>query len=155
MYRFKTENELEHFELGEAVVGDIQFMEGLFEIVLDQVKILPENSQNKDIRTMRTNELLFTILEPEDLKIIEEGMRTYDANGVLKTITEDKILAPSEYNSLREVLPMGNIYEVVKKECEKGFRYQFVIDGTDEKTYSVEISGKTEWMQWNRFMSVE
>ena len=60
-YKYSTINEVNHFEFGEAVVGDIQLTERMFHLVLDNVKICPENSCNRDIRMMRTNELLFKI----------------------------------------------------------------------------------------------
>ena len=52
-YKYSTINEVNHFEFGEAVVGDIQLTERMFHLVLDNVKICPENSCNRDIRMMR------------------------------------------------------------------------------------------------------
>ena len=43
-YKYSTINEVNHFEFGEAVVGDIQLTERMFHLVLDNVKICPENS---------------------------------------------------------------------------------------------------------------
>ena len=54
-YKYSTINEVNHFEFGEAVVGDIQLTERMFHLVLDNVKICPANSCNRDIRMMRTN----------------------------------------------------------------------------------------------------
>ena len=54
-YKYNAVNELNHFDFAEAVVGDIQLLGKMFHIVIDNVKILPENSFNRDIRTMRTN----------------------------------------------------------------------------------------------------
>ena len=38
-YKYSTINEVNHFEFGEAVVGDIQLTERMFHLVLDNVKI--------------------------------------------------------------------------------------------------------------------
>ena len=48
-YKYSTINEVNHFEFGEAVVGDIQLTERMFHLVLDNVKICPENSCNRDM----------------------------------------------------------------------------------------------------------
>ena len=58
-YKYSTINEVNHFEFGEAVVGDIQLTERMFHLVLDNVKICPENSCNRDIRMQRIP-VLFT-----------------------------------------------------------------------------------------------
>ena len=39
-YKYSTINEVNHFEFGEAVVGDIQLTERMFHLVLDNVKNL-------------------------------------------------------------------------------------------------------------------
>ena len=80
-YKYSTINEVNHFEFGEAVVGDIQLTERMFHLVLDNVKICPENSCNRDIRMMRTNELLFKISDAEIISLVEEGYNEYDADG--------------------------------------------------------------------------
>ena len=73
-YKYNAVNELNHFDFAEAVVGDVQLLGKMFHMVIDNVKILPENSFNRDIRTMRTNGMLFKIegaeiLLPVDSKV--------------------------------------------------------------------------------------
>ena len=78
-YKYSTINEVNHFEFGETVVGDIQLTERMFHLVLDNVKICPQNSCNRDIRMMRTNELLFKISDAEIChKAIEDYLQKYD-----------------------------------------------------------------------------
>ena len=57
-YKYSTINEVNHFEFGEAVVGDIQLTERMFHLVLDNVKICPENSCNRDIQMQKSFRLL-------------------------------------------------------------------------------------------------
>ena len=59
--KYMTENEFEHFDFTETYVKDIEQGNDYFHIWLDNVKILPENSCNRDIRKMRTNNLMLTI----------------------------------------------------------------------------------------------
>lgn len=118
-YKYRTEKEFAHFNFTEAVVGDIGMPEGIFHMVLDNVQILPENSCNRDIRTMRTNELLFTIEEPEGLSVVEEGFKTYDADGKLTNVCEDRQLAREDYAQAVENIVGGNVYSMeqqIRKE---------------------------------------
>ena len=50
--KYTTTNEFEHFDFLEVHVNDIMFANGVFKIGLDDVKILLENSCNRDIRKM-------------------------------------------------------------------------------------------------------
>ena len=48
--KYTTNNEFQNFEFSEVHVNDIMYANGSFKIGLDDVKILPENSCNRDIR---------------------------------------------------------------------------------------------------------
>lgn len=149
-YKYHTINELNHFEFGEAVVGDLQLADRMFHAVLDNVKILPENSCNRDIRTMRTNELLLKLDEAEIIALIEEGYREYDADGNLKHTYEDVTVEPEQYKEKEEVLIEGTVYEL---KLENGV-YSFVIDGTDERTYTLQVAASGDEEFWNRFLEL-
>ncbi|WP_307984703.1 hypothetical protein [uncultured Bacteroides sp.] len=75
-YKYNSINELNHFDFAEASVGDIQMADNMFHMVIDNVKILPENSFNRDIRTMRTNEMLFKIEGAEVISSVTSILRT-------------------------------------------------------------------------------
>ena len=129
-YKYSTINEVNHFEFGEAVVGDIQLTERMFHLVLDNVKICPENSCNRDIRMMRTNELLFKISDAEIISLVEEGYNEYDADGNLKHTYPDEELT-----------------------LQSGV-YTFIIDGTNDRTYALKVTGSGDTQEWNRFLEV-
>ena len=59
--KYTTTNEFEHFDFLEVHVNDIMFANGVFKIGLDDVKILAENSCNRDIRKMRTKGLILSL----------------------------------------------------------------------------------------------
>lgn len=153
-YRYCVKNEWEHFNFSEAQVGDIRFTSGMFSMVLDNVQILPENSKNRDIRTMRTNELLFTIETPKVLQIVEEGFKMYDADGNLKNVCEDAIVTEDRYSEIIENVTGGNVYSIEKKEEKEGFRYTMVLDGVNDRTYAFEVFGYAETAEWNLFLSL-
>ena len=131
-YKYSTINEVNHFEFGEAVVGDIQLTERMFHLVLDNVKICPENSCNRDIRMMRTNELLFKISDAEIISLVEEGYNEYDDDEVAQVLLE------------------GTIYELT---LQSGV-YTFIIDGTNDRTYALKVTGSGDTQEWNRFLEL-
>lgn len=110
-YKYSTINEVNHFEFGEAVVGDIQLTERMFHLVLDNVKICPENSCNRDIRMMRTNELLFKISDAEIISLVEEGYNEYDADGNLKHTYPDEEVEKAKYDEV------AFIFAIVSTMC--------------------------------------
>ena len=73
--KYHTINELDHFCFKEAYIAQICAVNGMFEIVFDNVTILPENSCNRDIREMRANELVLKISEPKIEALVEEGYK--------------------------------------------------------------------------------
>ena len=99
--KYHTINELDHFCFKEAYIAQICAVNGMFEIVFDNVTILPENSCNRDIREMRANELVLKISEPKIEALVEEGYKVYDANGNLKQKNEDITIAPAQKTSYR------------------------------------------------------
>lgn len=149
-YKYNTVNEINHFEFGEAVVGELQMADGMFHIVLDNVKIKPENSCNRDIRTMRANVLFLKLGEAEIVDLVKEGYQEYDADGNLKHIYEDVMVEKEQYGQTAEVLIEGTVYEL---KLEKGV-YCFVIDGTDDRTYLLKVAACGDEEHWNRFLEV-
>ena len=137
-YKYNAVNELNHFDFAEAVVGDIQLLGKMFHIVIDNVKILPENSFNRDIRTMRTNGMLFKIEGAEIISVVEEGFNTYDADGNLQKTVEDREVEKEEYD---------------KMKLENGV-YAFVIDGNNERTYELKVAGSGDYESWNLFINL-
>ena len=87
--KYYTENELQNFRFEGAYIAETCAVNGIFEMILDNVTILPQNSCNRDIREMRANELKLKIREPEITAFVEEGYKVYDADGNLKEKKED------------------------------------------------------------------
>ena len=78
--KYYTENELQNFRFEGAYIAETCAVNGIFEMILDNVTILPQNSCNRDIREMRANELKLKIREPEITAFVEEGYKVYDAD---------------------------------------------------------------------------
>ena len=94
--KYYTENELQNFRFEGAYIAETCAVNGIFEMILDNVTILPQNSCNRDIREMRANELKLKIREPEITAFVEEGYKVYDATFALTT-SPIMLTAPSVF----------------------------------------------------------
>ena len=155
--KYTTTNEFEQFEFGEAHISDIQIVEERFFLLLDNVKILPDNSCNRDIRKMRTNELFFKVTNGTMTSLIEEGYKLYDANGKLTREIEDREVAVSEYKEITDEFIDGMVYEVEKTilEDKNQVQYRFVIDAANERTYTMIVLGDGDLEEWDRFLNLD
>lgn len=146
---FYTENEVETFDFGEAHISEIRFGLGPFYMLVDNVKILEQNSCNRDVRTMRTNGLTFRIIDPQIVAVTEEGCKIYNADGVLQKEVPDRTVSPEEYANLCKELEEAVIYKLEKT----GDSYCIFIDG-EEHEYTMEIKGSGDSEAWDRFMNL-
>lgn len=144
---YRTTNELEHFDFTDAYISDVQATSGFFHMILDNVTILPENSCNRDIRPMRTNQLRLKIEKAVVDSVVEEGFKVYDADGNLRDSYEDVELNKEDYFSVLKGFAGGIIYSLQKAEQE----YCFTIDAETERTYVMRVSGEGDVEEWDRF----
>lgn len=148
--RFHTENEFDNFDFRESYLQGIVQMSGSFRATIDQVKIKPENSKNRDIRMMRTNNLELHIADAVVTSIVEEGVKIYNADEVLQQEIPDRVLDEGEYTDLYQRLEGCEIYNIEKKDGT----YLFSIDG-EERSYLIHVQGSGDTQDWDRFMNLE
>ena len=155
--KYTTTNEFNQFEFEEAHISDIQIVEGRFFMLLDNVKILPDNSCNRDIRKMRANELFLKVTNGSMVSLIEEGYRLYDANGKLTREIEDREVSAEEYKVITDAFIDGMVYEIEKSVTEKNgqVQYRFVIDAANERTYTMIVLGDGDLEEWDRFLNLD
>jgi hypothetical protein len=147
---YQTTNEFDHFAFEETHIGNIRVMDGIFHITLDNVKILPENTCNRDIRTMRCNGLELRIENPRIAEVVREGYTLCDADGHVKETVEDEVLAQQVYPEAWEVFFDAEVYAITRQEQE----YTFVVDATDERSYTVRVRGTADVESWERFLNL-
>lgn len=147
--KYKTTDELMHFNFADAYIGDIQMTNGFFHMILDNVTILPDNSCNRDIREMRANNMLLKIEEGAVTSIVEEGYKVYDANGRLMQTCEDAVIDEKDFAEAAKNLIEGVIYSLEKIENA----YVFIIDAANERTYRLSVSGTHDVAEWDRFLN--
>lgn len=155
--KYTTTNEFEQFEFEEAHISDIQIVEGRFYMLLDNVKILPDNSCNRDIRKMRANELFLKVTNGSMVSLIEEGYKLYDANGKFTREIEDREVSAEEYKVITDAFIDGMVYEIEKSVTEKNgqVQYRFVIDAANERTYTMIVLGDGDLEEWDRFLNLD
>lgn len=146
---FITQNELEHFQFEEAVAEEFRPSPGGFTLLLDNVRILPENSTNRDIRTMRCNEMSLKIEEGKILGLYEEGYKVYDADcRLIEELPERKI--PEE--ELEEALKNLCGCELDDLTSEDGL-YRIFLRG-EGHTFRLELSGSGDRESWEKYLNL-
>ncbi len=144
--RFQSVNELEHFDFSEAVLQKCTREMNRVEITLDNVKILPEHTLNRDIVTKRTNDFLLTFHNVSSWSLVEEGYTLYDADLNPYKKVEDRIVAEKDiaYDlSLMEECYMDSL-EDDNKKCQLTWVVQ-------DHTWRLELTydqSKQEWEHW-------
>lgn len=148
--KYVTTNEWEHFGFLEAYISDIQKAGGCFQLILDNVKIAPENTKNRDIREMRTNGLCFRIQDAELLSLTEEGYKVYNADGQLTNQYEDREIPRECCSDMLKSFTDGEccLYTLEKTEDV----YTFIIDASDGHTYLLRVRGTRDTEEWDLFL---
>ena len=147
---YRTVDEFGGFDFKDAHVTSMERRNGHFIAVLDDVKILPSNSCNRDIREMRTNELVLKLNDAVVEEFILEGCKIYDADGVLLEEREDTAVELSEYDKTLKEMDDRYIYEITKENDI----YTIYIDG-DEDSYMIKVKASHDTQEWEKFMSKE
>ena len=146
--KYHTDNELQNFRFEGAYIAETCAVNGIFEMILDNVTILPQNSCNRDIREMRANGLKLKIREPLIEALIEEGYKVYDANGNLREKKEDIVIEPENWTVKLKELEGCEIYSIERRDDV----YTVSID-TEDHTFMIKVSGSTDVEEWDRFLS--
>ena len=71
-------------------------------------------------------------------------------DGNLKHTYPDEEVEKAKYDEVAQVLLEGIIYELT---LQSGV-YTFIIDGTNDRTYALKVTGSGDTQEWNRFLEV-
>lgn len=145
---YRTVDELEHFNFSDAEIYSITQYRNQLIYQLGYVTILGNNSCNRDIREMGTNELTLKLQNVTNLRIVLEGYKLYDADGNLKESCEDEEIPETRYNEIFKELENSTIYALEQRERE----YCFFVD-TEERTYTMVVEAEHNVQEWERFMN--
>lgn len=146
---YTTTNELNHFDFKEACINEIRLSLDSLIFYLDNVKILPENSKNRDIRLMRTNNLTLKIANVTIESLVEEDYKVFNPNGDLLKKVPDRIVEKEQYSQEFQNLQGCFINSIEQKENS----YIVNID-TEDHTYRFIFSGDANTIEWDRFFNL-
>lgn len=146
---YRTINEMSNFEFEESFVQAMSMTNGSFYIELQNVKIKPENSCNKDIRLMRTNDLKVTITDVSSLKVVKEGYNVYDADEKLIKKVEDVVIEKNDIIDTIKLFAESTIISFVQQN-----EYIICLD-TEDNTFDIIVNGTSNIEEWGRFLNVE
>ena len=101
---FRTVDEFENFDFNEAHIGGIEVKSGHVFLYLDNVMISAKNSCNRDIREMRTNDLVLKLQDGQITSFVKEGVKVYNADGVFQREIPDEIIPLEKYQETFDML---------------------------------------------------
>ncbi len=146
---YHTTNELNHFDFEEAIFDELEFSSDGIRIFMENVKILPENSCNRDIRLMRTNDMELDLVKGSFVRIVKEGYKRFNADGVLLESVEDEIIPAKEHSSVLKELIGTTIYSLEQENDT----YILNLD-TDDGCYVIEMTAIRNEENWERFLNL-
>ncbi len=146
---FRTNNELNHFDFEDATVMEISRGLGCWHIVISDVHILPENSVNRDIRVMRTNDLDLQLLGAALDAVVEEGYSLLDVDEKPYKTIPDRTVPAGDYEKTFEHLAGGHIDSVEKND--KGY---IIFMRDEDHTWRLEFTGEHDREEWEKFMAL-
>lgn len=150
--RFITENEMNNFDFGEAVLQGIEKRNDHVDVKLANVKILGTNSCNRDIITKRTNDLVVRVVG-NTWRLFEEGYQLFDADfKPIKTI-DDRMVKEEDIQHDLDLFNDCFLDSFEKREKDGAYVYVMTIR-VEDHTWRLEIEGTMDSEMWDRFLSV-
>lgn len=151
---FRTVDEFKNFDFNEAHISGIEIRDGHVFLMLDNVMIAAANSCNRDIREMRTNDLVLKLQDGEIISFVKEGVKIYNADGVFQREIPDEVISPERYNETFDMLLDKYMLEVTMKKDENTGEniYEFEIE-YEEFSYLLVVKAVHDTEEWDRFMN--
>ncbi|MCR5525910.1 MAG: hypothetical protein K6F39_00820 [Lachnospiraceae bacterium] len=146
---FKTENELKNFDFNDSTLIEVQKGLSTWKLIISDVHILPDNSANRDIRTMRTNDLELSFTDGELKQVVEEGYTLLDVNERPYKEVPDKLVDEADYEEVFKKLQETRVDSV--NSVEGGYK---VVVRDEDHTWRMEFSGTGDVEKWERFMNL-
>ena len=153
---FRTVDEFEKFNFDEAHISGIEINSGHVFLYLDNVMIAADNSCNRDIREMRTNDLVLKLQNGVVTSFVKEGVKVYNADGVFQREIPDEIIPVDKYHETFDLLADKYMLEATVKRDEIAGEnvYEFEIE-YEEFSYLLVVKANHDTQEWDRFMNTE
>lgn len=157
--KFRCTNEMEQLCFDDSEIQELKLEERQMEFTFNGAMIKAGNSQNARFQDMYSNTIVLQLENTEIVRIMKEGMKYYDANGVLqKEIPNEDVPAPAQTAVIKR-LAKGKVFTVVTAAVESGFAYEFGIDvpqKEDEEevdTFWLCVTCEKTIAKWERYSS--
>ncbi|MCR4803949.1 MAG: subtilin biosynthesis sensor protein SpaK [Lachnospiraceae bacterium] len=150
--KYKSTNELATFSFKEAVIASISANSNTVTLDLDNITILAANSNNRDIRDMRANNVILTFTEASITKLYQESYNIYDADNNLKETVPERIIAPEAYGDFFKSMQQDEEFLIYDIEKISENSYKINIDGLYD-TFVMEVQATDSTVEWDRFLS--
>lgn len=148
---FTTTNELDTFEFSQSAISEIQILNQRVMIKVIDVIIYQSNSQNKEYRSMATDDLTLSLLHVKEIKVVRDGYTIYNMDDSIREQQPDVELSQEEYMTLLPELKGCPVDGIEKK----GEDYYMYVD-TENQTegYTFKITAKEDRQEWERFRNL-
>ena len=151
--KFRTVDEFENFDFNEAHISGMEIRSGHVFFMLDNVMISAQNSCNRDVRDMRTNELVLKLQDGKIVSFVKEGVKVYNADGVFQREIPDETVPAQKYQETFDKLLDKYMLEVTIKRDEASGEnvYEFEIE-YEEFSYLLVVKAAHDTEEWDKFM---
>ncbi len=145
---YYTKNEIENFAFTQAQIFEIKEYRDQIILDLGYVIIKANNSCNRDVFDMGTNELRLRLYEVSDIQITRLGCKIYNADGKLMSESPDEVLKKGQQEQIFEAWN-GGLAQISAMRHEAG-KYSFDVE-TEEDLYLFEVIATENSQEWERF----
>ncbi len=145
---YYTKNEIENFAFTQSPIFETKEYRDQFILELGYVVIKANNSCNRDVFDMGTNELKLRLYEVSEMQITKLGCKIYNADGKLMSEREDEVVPKEEQKQVLESWN-GGLGQIIAFERKDGV-YQFDIE-TEDDLYLFEVKATENSQEWERF----
>ncbi len=157
--KFQCVNELNQICFDDSNILEFSFLEDRMEFTFNGAVIKAKNSQNSRYQDMFCGEILLRLENARIARFMKEGLKYYDANGMLqREIPDEDVPAPAQEAVLKR-LTKGTVFTVVEDTVETGYAYEFGIDVPKEEeeeeidTYWLCVLFEKSVAGWERYQS--
>lgn len=126
--KFHCKNELSLLSFDEAVVKEFKIEKDTIQMQFSGGVVKADNSQNGRFQDMFCGEITLWLHQAKLVKIVKEGMKYYDANGVLQEeIPNEDVPVPAQDAVLARVAG-GTVFTTVEAQVSQGKGLELGID---------------------------
>ncbi len=157
--KFQCENEMDQISFEDSQICELAVNGDTVEFAFDGARILAGNSQNGRFEDMYCGAICLQLQGAKIERIVKEGFKLYDADGVLQQEVADRDVPVMEQSGVLERCSKGKVFTVVSSPAENKYGYEFGIDvpGLEDEeetdTFWLCITCQTTVAQWERYCS--